>query len=55
MAKRIIAHVEGSGCLLVERLAEEVADLVCFVASDRAGFINGQNLRIDGGALGIVQ
>ena len=34
---------------------EEVADLVCFVASDRAGFINGQNLRIDGGALGIVQ
>lgn len=33
----------------------EVADLVCFLASDRAGFINGQNLRIDGGALGIVQ
>lgn len=34
---------------------EEVADLVCFLASERAGFINGQNLRIDGGALGIVQ
>lgn len=34
---------------------EEVADLVCFVASGRAGFINGQNLRIDGGALGLVQ
>ena len=28
VAKRIIAHVEGSGCLLVERLAEEVAMLV---------------------------
>ncbi len=34
---------------------EEVADLVCFLASERAGFIHGQNLRIDGGALGIVQ
>ena len=28
VAKRIIAHVESSDCLLVERLAEEVADLV---------------------------
>ena len=28
VAKRIIAHVENSGCLLVERLAEEVAALV---------------------------
>lgn len=28
VAKRIIAHVESSGCLLVERLAEEVAALV---------------------------
>ena len=34
---------------------EEVADLVCFIASTRAAFINGQNLRIDGGALGLVQ
>ncbi len=33
---------------------EEVADLVCFVASPRAGFINGQNLRIDGGHIDIV-
>jgi 3-oxoacyl-[acyl-carrier protein] reductase len=29
---------------------EEVADLVVFVASDRAGYINATNLRIDGGA-----
>jgi len=34
------------------RIAEvdEVADLVAFVASGRAGYINGANLRIDGGA-----
>ncbi len=34
------------------RIAEvdEVADLVAFVASDRAGYINGANLRIDGGS-----
>ena len=30
---------------------EEVADLVAFICSDRAGFINGQNIRIDGGAV----
>jgi len=29
---------------------EEVASLVAFVASDRAGYVNGANLRIDGGA-----
>ncbi|MCB1845008.1 MAG: SDR family oxidoreductase, partial [Halioglobus sp.] len=28
----------------------EVADLVAYLASPRAGFINGQNIRIDGGA-----
>ena len=34
------------------RIAErqEVADLVTFLCSPRADFINGQNLRIDGGA-----
>lgn len=34
---------------------EEVADLVCFLASPRADAIHGQNIRIDGGQLGIVQ
>lgn len=34
---------------------EEVADLVVFLASNRAGFINGQNIRIDGGAVDVVQ
>lgn len=33
---------------------EEVADLVCFLASEKAGFINGQNIRIDGGAVDLV-
>ena len=30
--------------------AEEVADLVLFLASDRGGFIHGANISIDGGA-----
>lgn len=33
---------------------EEVADLVCFLCSARAGFISAQNVRIDGGAVDIV-
>jgi 3-oxoacyl-[acyl-carrier protein] reductase len=39
-----------------QRLAtrQEVADLVVFLCSDNAGFINGQNIRIDGGAIAYV-
>lgn len=33
---------------------EEVADTVTFLCSPRADFINGQNLRIDGGAVSYV-
>ncbi|MEH6588607.1 MAG: SDR family oxidoreductase [Halioglobus sp.] len=33
---------------------EEVADLVVYLCSSRAGFINGQNIRIDGGAIAYV-
>ena len=33
---------------------EEVADLVCFLASDKAAFINAQNIRIDGGAISLT-
>lgn len=33
---------------------QDIANMVAFVSSDRASFINGQNIRVDGGALGIV-
>ena len=33
---------------------EEVADLILFLASSRADGIHGQNIRIDGGALGVI-
>ena len=29
--------------------AREVAELICFLASDRASYINGQNIAVDGG------
>ncbi|MDZ7826368.1 MAG: SDR family oxidoreductase [Gammaproteobacteria bacterium] len=34
---------------------EEVADLVCFLAGERAGLVRGQNIRIDGGCEPIVR
>ncbi len=33
---------------------EDIADLVAFVASPRAGFVNGANLRVDGGMVPTV-
>ena len=34
-----------------DALPEEMADLVAFLASDRAGFINGLSIPLDGGQL----
>jgi 3-oxoacyl-[acyl-carrier protein] reductase len=53
IVRHIIAEDFPNPC---GRLAtrEEVADLVVFLCSDSAGFINGQNIRIDGGAIAYV-
>ena len=50
---KIVEHDFPNPC---GRLAtrQEVTDLVVFLASPRAGFINGQNIRVDGGAVRYV-
>ena len=53
LQEKIVEHDFPNPC---GRLAtrQEVTDLVVFLASPRAGFINGQNIRVDGGAVRYV-
>jgi len=53
LQEKIVQHDFPNPC---GRLAsrQEVADLVVYLASPRAGFINGQNIRVDGGAVRYV-
>lgn len=55
--EEIVAHiVKDDFPNPCQRLAtrQEVADLVVFLCSEQAGFINSQNIRIDGGAISYV-
>jgi NAD(P)-dependent dehydrogenase (short-subunit alcohol dehydrogenase family) len=49
----VVAQDFPNPCGRIAR-CEEVADLVAFLCSERAAFINGQNIRIDGGAVKYV-
>jgi NAD(P)-dependent dehydrogenase (short-subunit alcohol dehydrogenase family) len=51
--QRFIQTVLPNPCHRVGRV-EEVADLATFLASPRAGYINGANIRIDGGCVPTV-
>ena len=48
------AYIKGKlGELPIARLgeAQEIADAVCFLVSERASYINGASLQVDGGAI----
>ena len=51
--RKIVENDFPNPCGRIAR-REEVADLVVFLCSERAAFINGQNIRIDGGAVRYV-
>ena len=41
--------MEDANCVHKVGTVEDVAEAVCFLASDKASFITGQNLAVDGG------
>jgi NAD(P)-dependent dehydrogenase (short-subunit alcohol dehydrogenase family) len=53
-AKQAIIKMLGSLPLGRPGRAEEIAEVVCFLASDRAGFISGVDCAVDGGTIPTV-
>jgi NAD(P)-dependent dehydrogenase (short-subunit alcohol dehydrogenase family) len=51
MERRFFATARPSSLLQRFETPEEIAALVAFVASDRAGAVNGAALRVDGGVV----
>jgi NAD(P)-dependent dehydrogenase (short-subunit alcohol dehydrogenase family) len=47
--KERVALTQGKDHFVRMANPNEIADLVCYLASDKASFINGQVIRIDGG------
>ena len=50
-ARVIVSAITDSGASMARQklVPQALADLVTFLASPRAGFVNGANLRVDGG------
>jgi NAD(P)-dependent dehydrogenase (short-subunit alcohol dehydrogenase family) len=47
--ERALEVARGNIALRKFGTAADIAELVCFLASDRAGFISGQMIDVDGG------
>lgn len=50
-SEKLVKAVERSTALKRSGTAEEVAEMAIFVASDRAGYVTGQALSVNGGGV----